>query len=92
MPRDGNPAMTGSVLVTGGAGYIGSHMVLGLLEAGETPVVLDNLSSGFRWAVPEHVEFVTGDCGDAKLLSALFGRHNFDAIIHFAAKIVVPEW
>ena len=83
--------MTTSVLVTGGAGYIGSHMVLGLLEAGETPVVLDNLSSGFRWAVPDNVEFVTGDCGDATLLSSLFERHHFDAIIHFAAKIVVPE-
>jgi UDP-glucose 4-epimerase len=83
--------MTTSVLVTGGAGYIGSHMVLGLLEAGETPVVLDNLSSGFRWAVPDSVEFVTGDCGDATLLSSLLERHHFDAIIHFAAKIVVPE-
>jgi UDP-glucose 4-epimerase len=74
-----------------GTGYIGSHMVLGLLEAGETPVVLDNLSSGFRWAVPDNVEFVSGDCGDSKLLSTLFDRHNFDAVIHFAAKIVVPE-
>jgi UDP-glucose 4-epimerase len=88
---DGKAAVTRRVLVTGGAGYIGSHMVLGLLEAGETPVVVDNLSSGFRWAVPESVEFVAGDCGDRKLLTTLFDRNNFDAIIHFAAKIVVPE-
>ena len=56
-----------SVLVTGGAGYIGSHMVLELREAGETVVVLDNLSTGFRWAVPDDVPLVVGDVGDLDL-------------------------
>jgi UDP-glucose 4-epimerase len=52
-----------AVLVTGGAGFIGSHMVLGLLEAGEDVIVLDNLSSGFRWAVPPETQFIEGDVG-----------------------------
>jgi UDP-glucose 4-epimerase len=80
-----------TVLVTGGAGYIGSHMVLELLEAGEGVVVLDNLSTGFRWAVPEGVPLVIGDFGDEDLVTELLVRHHVDAIIHFAAKIVVPE-
>ncbi|MET0302143.1 MAG: NAD-dependent epimerase/dehydratase family protein, partial [Methyloceanibacter sp.] len=57
-----------SVLVTGGAGYIGSHMVLALLDAGEDVVVLDNLSTGFRRAVPANAEFIAGDAGDRDLL------------------------
>jgi UDP-glucose 4-epimerase len=80
-----------TVLVTGGAGYIGSHMVLELLEAGETVVVLDNLSTGRRSSVPEQVELAVGDFGDEALVSDLIARHNIEAIIHFAAKIVVPE-
>ena len=56
------------VLVTGGAGFIGSHMVLELLDAGEDVVVLDNLSTGFRWAVPDAAKFVEGDVGDPRLL------------------------
>jgi UDP-glucose 4-epimerase len=81
-----------AVLVTGGAGYIGSHMVLELVDAGETVVVLDNLSTGFSWAVPnENVTLVTGDAGDAELLKELISRHGIDAILHFAAKSVVPE-
>ncbi len=80
-----------SVLVTGGAGYIGSHMVLELLEAGETVVVLDNLSTGFWWAVPSNVTLVKGDMGDAELMSKTIAEHNITSIIHFAAKIVVPE-
>ena len=80
-----------AILVTGGAGYIGAHMVLELLDAGEEVVVLDNLSTGFRWAVPDKVEFVLGDFGDAALLSELLRRRKVDAIVHFAAKIVVPE-
>jgi UDP-glucose 4-epimerase len=79
-----------TVLVTGGAGYIGSHMVLELLEAGEKVVVLDNLSTGRRSAVPPGVELVVGDFGDEALVKDLLVRHNVDAIIHFAAKIVVP--
>lgn len=79
------------VLVTGGAGYIGSHMVLGLLDAGEEVVVLDNLTTGFRWAVPEGARFVAGDTGDQRLVSKLIAAHRIDAIIHFAGSIVVPE-
>ncbi len=80
-----------TVLVTGGAGYIGSHMVLELLEAGEKPVVLDDLSTGFRWAVPEGVPLVVGDFGDEDLVTETVGRYDVEEIIHFAAKIVVPE-
>ena len=80
-----------AVLVTGGAGYIGGHMVLGLLDAGEEVVVLDNLSTGFRWAVPENASLAVGDFGDADLVTRLIAEHHVDAIAHFAAKIVVPE-
>src|SRR5271167_3131660 len=80
-----------SVLVTGGAGYIGGHMALGLMDAGETVVVLDNLSTGFAWAVPAGAKLVVGDTGDAGLVARLIEEHAIDAIAHFAAKIVVPE-
>jgi UDP-glucose 4-epimerase len=80
-----------AVLVTGGAGYIGSHMVLELADAGETVVVLDNLSTGFSWAIPNEVTLVTGDVGDGDVLKELIARHRVDAILHFAAKSVVPE-
>lgn len=80
-----------TILVTGGAGYIGSHMTLELRDAGEQVVVLDNLSTGFRWAVPPEVPLVVGDFGDDELVRGLIRRHEVDSIIHFAAKIVVPE-
>jgi UDP-glucose 4-epimerase len=80
-----------TVLVTGGAGYIGSHMVIELLEAGEKVVVLDNLSTGRRQAVQPEAELVVGDFGDAALVKDLLRSRGIDAIIHFAAKIVVPE-
>jgi UDP-glucose 4-epimerase len=80
-----------SVLVTGGAGYIGSHMVLELLDAGETVVVLDNLSTGRREAVPAQAELVVGEFGDEALVRDLLASREIDAIIHFAAKIVVPD-
>lgn len=80
-----------TVLVTGGAGYIGSHMVLELLDAGEKVVALDNLSTGFRWAVPAGVPFVQGDFGDEDLITETLARYGVTAIAHFAAKIVVPE-
>jgi UDP-glucose 4-epimerase len=80
-----------TVLVTGGAGYIGGHMVLALLDRGERPVVLDNLSTGFAWAVPEGVELVVGDMGDCDLVGDVIARHGIREIAHFAAKIVVPE-
>jgi UDP-glucose 4-epimerase len=79
------------VLVTGGAGYIGSHMVLGLLDAGETPVVLDNLSTGSRSSVPAVVPFYRGDCGDRQVVESILREHRIDAIIHFAASIVVSD-
>jgi UDP-glucose 4-epimerase len=79
-----------SILVTGGAGYIGSHMVHELTEAGERVVVLDDLSTGFDWAVPEGVPFIVGETGDQKLVSQIIREHNADTIIHFAAWLVVP--
>jgi UDP-glucose 4-epimerase len=79
------------VLVTGGAGFIGSHMVLELLDAGEDVVVLDNLSTGFRWAVPGGAEFVEGDVGDLNLVRRLLSGNRIDAIVHFAGSVVVPE-
>jgi UDP-glucose 4-epimerase len=80
-----------TVLVTGGAGYIGSHMVLALLDAGENVVVVDNLSTGFWWALPQEVPLVVGDMGDQALIANTIREHKVDAIAHFAAKIVVPE-
>lgn len=80
-----------AVLVTGGAGYIGGHMVLALLDAGEQVVVLDDLSTGFAWAVPPAATLVIGDSGDETKLRAIGAAHEIDTIAHFAAKIVVPE-
>jgi UDP-glucose 4-epimerase len=80
-----------NVLVTGGAGYIGGHMVLALLDAGQKPVVFDNLSTGFRWSVPDGVPLVVGDVGDHELVLQTLKAHRIDAIVHFAAKLVVPE-
>jgi UDP-glucose 4-epimerase len=80
-----------AVLVTGGAGYIGSHMVLELVDAGEKVFVLDDLSTGFRWSVPPEATLVAGDVGDQALVSRLIDEHGIDSILHFAAKIVVPE-
>ena len=80
-----------TVLVTGGAGYIGSHMVYALLAAGEKPVVLDNLSTGFDWALAEGVPLVLGETGDQALVSELIRQHGVESIIHFAASIVVPD-
>ena len=80
-----------TVLVTGGAGYIGGHMVLALRDAGEAVVVVDDLSTGFRWAVPPDITFYEGDFGDQSLMQQIIAAHKIDAIAHFAAKIVVPE-
>jgi UDP-glucose 4-epimerase len=80
-----------AVLVTGGAGYIGGHMVLGLLDRGEDVVVLDNLSTGFAWAVPKGAKLIVGDIADTALVDRILGSEGIDAIAHFAAKIVVPE-
>ena len=80
-----------TVLVTGGAGYIGSHMVHALHDAGERVVVLDNLTTGFRWAMPDTVRLMVGETGDQELVTKLIAEHEVDAIIHFAASIVVPD-
>jgi UDP-glucose 4-epimerase len=80
-----------SILVTGGAGYIGSHMVHELADAGEHVVVLDNLSTGFDWAVAAGVPLIVGDTGDQNLVGHVIREYKVDSIIHFAASIVVPD-
>jgi UDP-glucose 4-epimerase len=80
-----------TVLVSGGAGYIGSHMVLELLDRGEQAVVLDDLSTGFRWAVPPEATLVQGDIGDQALVERVIAEHGVTEIAHFAAKVVVPD-
>ncbi|MCP4182509.1 MAG: UDP-glucose 4-epimerase GalE [Hyphomicrobiales bacterium] len=80
-----------SVLVTGGAGYIGSHMVWELLDHGEEVVVLDNLSTGFRWAVADRAKFIEGDIADQRLVENIILDDKIDTIIHFAGSVVVPE-
>ena len=80
-----------AVLVTGGAGYIGSHMVWELLDSGEEVVVLDRLSTGFEWAVAPEAKLVVGDIADARLVADIIHGFGIDSIIHFAGSIVVPE-
>jgi len=80
-----------TILVTGGAGYIGSHAVLALRAAGRVPVVLDDLSTGNRALVPDDVPFVQGSVGDSALLAEVIERHAVSAVMHFAGSIVVPE-
>lgn len=80
-----------TILVTGGAGYIGSHAVLGLQDAGWPVVVIDNLLTGFRWAVPDGVPFIEGDIADQPLVEATLRHHAVGAIMHFAGSVVVPE-
>src|SRR6516225_8378287 len=80
-----------TVLVTGGAGYIGSHMVHALAEAGESVVVIDNLSTGFSNFVPEGVPLFIGDAGDENLVEDVISRHRIESIIHFAGSVVVPD-
>ena len=80
-----------SVLVTGGAGYIGSHMVIDLLNAGEEVVVLDNLSTGFEWAVQVPDKLIVGDIADEALVARIIADHKVEAVIHFAGSIIVPE-
>jgi UDP-glucose 4-epimerase len=80
-----------SILVTGGCGYIGSHMVHELVDGGQDVVVLDNLTTGFRWALPQQAKIVVGDIGDQDLVTAIIAKHGVTGIIHFAGSIVVPE-
>lgn len=79
------------VLVTGGAGYIGSHAVLALLDGGWPVAVIDNLSTGFAFAVPDGVPLYEGDIADAELLARIFAEQKIGAIMHFAGSIIVPE-
>ena len=80
-----------TVLVTGGAGYIGSHTVLALCDAGWSVVVIDNLVTGFRWAVPADVPFVQASIDDAAIVARTLVEHRVGAIVHFAGSVVVPE-
>ena len=80
-----------TVLVTGGAGYIGSHTVLALAEAGEDVVVIDDLSTGFSTYLPEGVPLFIGDAGDENLVEGVIAQHNIESIIHFAGSVVVPD-
>ena len=80
-----------TVLITGGAGYIGSHMVWELLDSGESVVVIDRLSTGFEWAVPAEAKLIIGDIADQHLVRDTIERNYVDAVIHFAGSVVVPD-
>lgn len=79
------------IMLTGGAGYIGSHIALALLDRGDKVLVLDNLSTGNRWLVPDAAIFVEGDCADSALVTRLVADHGVTAVIHCAGVISVPE-
>ena len=87
----GLPVSPVPVLVTGGAGYIGSHAVLALKDAGWPVAVIDNLTTGFRFAVPDGVPLYEGDIEDGALLARIFAEQGTQAIMHFAGSIIVPE-
>lgn len=91
MPIEREPAMTGRFLVTGGAGYVGSHLVAALIERGASVVVVDNLSTGHRAAVLEGVQLVVADIGDAEAIEKLLADGPWDAVFHFAALSLVGE-
>jgi UDP-glucose 4-epimerase len=80
-----------TILVTGGAGYIGSHMVHELVDRGEPVLVVDNFSTGFPWAIPPNVKLVEGETGDEALMRSVMREHEVEAVIHFAASVVVPD-
>ncbi|NLH82012.1 MAG: UDP-glucose 4-epimerase GalE, partial [Phyllobacteriaceae bacterium] len=80
-----------AVLVTGGCGYIGSHLVWALADRGEQVVVLADLSTGFDWAIPPEARLIVGDIGDRALLDEILGGGAIEAIVHFAGSIIVPE-
>jgi len=81
-----------AVLVTGGAGYIGGHMVLGLLDAGEEPIVIDDMSNGVPRTIPQGVHFVQGDIGDYETVARTIEDHRIDAVIHLAALLIAPQF
>lgn len=80
-----------AVLVTGGAGYIGSHMVWSLIDSGHEVIVLDRLTTGFRSAVAPQATFYYGDVGDRDVLRQIFAAHPIEAVFHFAGLVVVPD-
>jgi len=86
-----NTANKTPVLVTGGAGYIGSHAVLALVDGGWPVAVIDNLTTGFKFAVPDGVPLYEGDIEDGALLARIFEEQRIGAIMHFAGSIIVPE-
>ena len=83
--------MSQAVMVTGGAGYIGSHAVLALLERGFSPFVVDDLSTGAHAAVPEGVDLYVGDIGDKGFVGEILSARRPAALMHFAGSIVVEE-
>src|SRR5215469_3637372 len=80
-----------AILITGGAGYIGSHMVYELVDRGEHPIVIDDFSSGFEWAIPSGVPVLVEDLGDQRRIEPLISKYGISEIIHFAGSVVVPE-
>ena len=80
-----------ATLITGGAGYIGSHMAYALLDSGAEAVVVDDLSAGFEWLVPRQMQLIKGNFSDTALMADIFTRHRIDSIVHFAASVSVPE-
>jgi UDP-glucose 4-epimerase len=80
-----------SVLITGGAGYIGSHAAWECIDRGEEVVIIDNLVTGFEWAMPPQATFVRGNIGNQSLVNEVIRHHKVDTIIHFAGSVVVPE-
>jgi UDP-glucose 4-epimerase len=82
---------TMKILVTGGAGYIGGHTILALLDRGFSPIILDNLSTGVSWLVPKNVPLVVGDIGDQKLVADIITKNKIETILHFAGKVDVAE-
>jgi UDP-glucose 4-epimerase len=82
---------TKNILVTGGAGYIGGHTALALLDRGFNPTILDDLSTGFSSFVPKNVELVKGDVGDQRLVADVIRKNDIDTILHFAGKVIVAE-
>ena len=80
-----------AILVTGGAGFIGSHMVWYLVDSGEEVVVLDDLSTGFEWLLPGSIDLQVGDVGDQQLLDKIFKSRDISSVIHFAGSVIVPE-
>ena len=90
-PTDPHKNMSRTILVTGGAGYIGSHAVLALKDAGWSPVVIDNLTTGFTFAIPDDVPLVVADIADSAAVTKAIQDHAITAIMHFAGSIIVPE-